>query len=102
MSDDTCLCTTFVCFWLYPTICLLVNFKGMILKEFFISNVWEFLKHLIFQMVAPIKVLFIPLLLEFDGLHNDIKMFVVQRLYWKVIKKLQPQTQRECTIVNDL
>ena len=44
----------------------------------------EYLKHLISFIVAPTEVLFIASPPAFDGLHVDIKLFVVRCLYWKL------------------
>ena len=41
----------------------------------------EYLKHLIFFIVAPTEALFIASIAAFDKLHEDIKFFVVKRLY---------------------
>ena len=44
----------------------------------------EYLKHLISFIVAPTEELSIASPLAFDGLHDDIKLFVVRCLYWKL------------------
>ena len=49
----------------------------------------EYLKFFTSFTVAPTEALFIASPLSFDGLHDDIKIFVVRRLYWKLLKKLQ-------------
>ena len=49
----------------------------------------EYLKHLISFIVAPTEALFIVSPPAFDGLRDDIKLFVVRCLYWKLLKKLQ-------------
>ena len=48
----------------------------------------EYLKRLISFIVAPTEVLFIASPLAFEGLHDDIKLFVVRRLYLEVIKEI--------------
>ena len=45
-------------------------------------------KHLISFTVAPTEALFIASPPAFDGLHDDIKLFVVRHLYQKLLKKL--------------
>ena len=47
-----------------------------------------YLKCLISFMVAPTEALFIASPPAFDGLHDDIKLFVVRRLYPKLLKKI--------------
>ena len=49
----------------------------------------ENLKYLISFIVARTVALFIASPPAFDGLHDDIKLFVVRWLYWKLLKKLQ-------------
>ena len=56
------------------------------------------MRYHITQLVAPIDMLFIPSPLEFDGVHDDVKNFVVQQLYRKLFKKLAQQTQCKFTI----
>ena len=58
----------------------------------------EYLKRLISFIVAPTEGLFIASPPAFDGLHDDIKLFVVRCLYQKLLKKLQYQSEREPTI----
>ena len=59
----------------------------------------KFLKCLISQREPPTKAPFIPSPLAFDGLRDDIKIFVERQLYQKLFKKLQPQTQHKHTIM---
>ena len=49
----------------------------------------KYLKRYISFIVAPNEALFLASPLAFDGLDDDIKIFVVRRLYQKLLKKLQ-------------
>ena len=49
-------------------------------------------------IVSPIEALFLSSSPAFDGLHNDIKIFIVRHLYRKLLTKNGPQGEREPSI----
>ena len=49
--------------------------------------------------LAPAEVLLVSSSLVFDGLHNDIKIFILVCLYQKLLKKRRLHSEHKPTIV---
>ena len=47
--------------------------------------------------LAPAEVLLVSLSPAFDGLHDDIKIFILVCFYWKLLKKRRPHGEHEPT-----
>ena len=50
------------------------------------------------RALAPAEALFVSSSPVFDGLHDDIKFFILACFYRKLLKKRQPHGEREPTI----
>ena len=50
--------------------------------------------------LAPAEALLVSSSPAFDGLHDDIKFFILACFYRKLLKKRRPHGEREPTIVN--
>ena len=50
------------------------------------------------RALAPAEALFVSSSPAFDGLHNDIKFFILACFYRKLLKKRRPHGEREPTI----
>ena len=49
--------------------------------------------------LVPAEVPLVSSSPAFDGLHDDIKIFILACFYWKLLKKRQLHGEREPTIV---
>ena len=49
--------------------------------------------------LAPAAVLLVSLSPAFDGLHDDIKIFILACFYRRLLKKRQPHSEHKQTIV---
>ena len=47
------------------------------------------------RALAPAEALFVSSSLAFDGLHDDIKIFILACFYRKLLKKRRPHGERE-------
>ena len=52
--------------------------------------------------LAPAEALLVSSSLAFDGLHDDIKFFILACFYWKLLKKRRPHGEHVPTIARDI